>query len=39
MALALTGLGAIVVAVLAAPGVRHLIELIVLRVRDWLGLG
>jgi uncharacterized membrane-anchored protein len=39
VALALTGLGAIVVAVLAAPGVRHLIELIVLRVRDWLGLG
>ena len=23
----------------ASPGVRHLIELIVLRVRDWLGLG
>jgi uncharacterized membrane-anchored protein len=39
VALALTGLGAIVVAVLASPGVRHLIELIVLRVRDWLGLG
>src|SRR4029453_2371098 len=39
VALALTGLGAIVVAVLAAPGVRHLIGLIVLRVRDWLGLG
>jgi uncharacterized membrane-anchored protein len=39
VALALTGLGAIVVAVLAAPGVRHLIELVLLRVRDWLGLG
>src|SRR6185312_9238554 len=39
VALALTGLGAIVVAVLAAPGVRHLIELILLRVRDWIGLG
>ena len=39
VALAVTGLGAILVAVLAAPGVRHLIELIVLRVRDWLGLG
>jgi uncharacterized membrane-anchored protein len=38
-ALGVTGLGAIVVAVLAAPGVRHLIELIVLRLRDWLGLG
>ena len=34
-----TGLGAIVVAVVASPGVEHLIELIVLRVRDWLGLG
>ena len=39
VALALTGLGAIVVAVVAAPGVRHLIELVLLRVRDWLGLG
>jgi uncharacterized membrane-anchored protein len=38
-ALGATGLGAVVVAVLASPGVRHLIELIVLRVRDWLGLG
>ena len=36
---ALTGLGAVVVSVLLSPGVRHLIELIVLRVRDWLGLG
>jgi uncharacterized membrane-anchored protein len=38
-ALGATGLGAIVVAVVLSPGVRHLIELIVLRVRDWLGLG
>src|SRR5581483_6212921 len=35
-ALSATGLGAIVVAVVASPGVRHLIELIVLRIRDWL---
>ncbi|HKP19378.1 MAG TPA: putative cytokinetic ring protein SteA [Gaiellaceae bacterium] len=34
-----TGLGAVVVSVLLSPGVRHLIELIVLRVREWLGLG
>ncbi len=33
------GLGAIVVAVVLSPGVHHLIELIVLRIRDWLGLG
>jgi uncharacterized membrane-anchored protein len=38
-ALGMTGLGAIVVAVVASPGVRHLIELIVLRLRDWLGIG
>ncbi len=38
-ALGTTGLGALVVAVLASPGVRHLIELIVLRLRDWLGIG
>ncbi len=38
-ALSATGLGAIVVAVVASPGVRHLIELIVLRIRDWLGIG
>jgi hypothetical protein len=25
--------------VIASPGVEHLIELIVLRFRDWLGLG
>jgi len=37
--LGLTGLGAVVVSVLLSPGVRHLIELIVLRVRDWLALG
>ena len=39
VALGVTGLGAIVVAVVASPGSEHLIELIVLRVRDWLGLG
>jgi uncharacterized membrane-anchored protein len=38
-ALGATGLGTVVVAVVASPGVRHLIELIVLRVREWLGLG
>ena len=38
-ALGVTGLGTIVVAVVASPGVRHLIELIVLRLRDWLGIG
>ena len=38
-ALGATGLGAVVVAVVASPAVRHLIELIVLRVRDWLGIG
>ncbi len=39
VALAATGLGAVVVAVVASPGVRHFIELIVLRVREALGLG
>jgi uncharacterized membrane-anchored protein len=39
VALGVTGLGAIVVAVVASPGVEHLIQLMVLRVRDWLGLG
>jgi uncharacterized membrane-anchored protein len=38
-ALGVTGLGAIVVAVVLSPGIHHLIELIVLRIRDWLGLG
>ena len=33
------GLGAIVVAVVASPGLRNLIELLVLRIRDLLGLG
>ncbi len=37
--LSLAGLGAIVVAVVASPGVEHLVQLLVLRVRDWLGLG
>jgi len=39
VALGVAGLGAIVVAVIASPGVEHLIQLMVLRVRDWLGLG
>ena len=38
-ALGVTGLGAIVVAVVASPSIHHVIELIVLRIRDWLGLG
>jgi uncharacterized membrane-anchored protein len=38
-ALAATGLGAVVVAVVASPGLRHLIQLLVLRIRDLLGLG
>jgi uncharacterized membrane-anchored protein len=38
-ALGVTGLGTVVVAVVASPGVRHLIELIALRLRDWLGIG
>ncbi len=33
------GLAAIVVAVVVSPGIHHVIELIVLRVRDWLGIG
>jgi uncharacterized membrane-anchored protein len=36
---ALAGLAAIVVAIAVSPALRHLIELIVLRARDWLGLG
>jgi uncharacterized membrane-anchored protein len=36
---ALAGLAAIVVAIVVSPALRHLIELIVLRVRDLLGLG
>src|SRR5581483_11026355 len=39
VAFALTGLGAIVVAVVASPGLRHLIDLLVLRIKDLLGLG
>ena len=39
VAFALTGLGAIVVAVVASPGLRHLIDLLVLRLKDLLGLG
>src|SRR5205823_12635914 len=39
IAFAMTGLGAIVVAVVASPQLRHLIELVVLRIRDLVGLG
>src|SRR5690349_14822688 len=39
VALGVTGLGAIVVAVVLSPSIHHLIELIVLRIRDWLHLG
>ncbi len=39
VAFAITGLGAVVVAVVASPGLRHLIDLLVLRIRDLLGLG
>jgi uncharacterized membrane-anchored protein len=39
VAFALTGLGAVVVAVVASPGLRHLIDLLVLRIKDLLGLG
>jgi uncharacterized membrane-anchored protein len=36
---AVTGLGAIVVAILASPGLRHFIGLLNQRIRDLLGLG
>ena len=39
VAFAATSLGAIVVAVVASPGLRHLIELLVLRIKELLGLG
>jgi len=39
VAFASTGLGAIVVAVVASPGLRHLIDLLVLRIKELLGLG
>jgi uncharacterized membrane-anchored protein len=39
VALALAGLAAIVVAVAASPALRRMIELVVLRLRDVLGLG
>ncbi len=39
VALGAAGLAAIVVAVVVSPGIHHVIELIVLRVRDWLGIG
>jgi len=39
VAFAATGLGAVVVAVVASPELRHYIELLVGRIRDLLGLG
>ena len=36
---ALAGLGAIAVAILVSPALRHLIEYIALRLRDLLGIG
>jgi uncharacterized membrane-anchored protein len=39
VAFGVTGLGAVVVAVVASPGLRHLIDLLVLRIKDLLGLG
>jgi len=39
VAFAAAGLGAVVVATVASPGLRHLIELVVVRLRDLLGLG
>jgi uncharacterized membrane-anchored protein len=38
VALAITGLGAIVVAIAASPELRHVIDLVVRRVRDLFGL-
>ncbi len=35
---ALAGLAAIVVAIVASPALRHLIQLLVLRVKDGLGI-
>jgi uncharacterized membrane-anchored protein len=37
--LALGGLGAIAVAILVSPALRHAIEYIALRLRDLLGIG
>ena len=39
VAFAAAGLGAVVVAIVASPGLRHLITLIVVRLKDLLGLG
>jgi uncharacterized membrane-anchored protein len=39
VAFALAGLGAVVVAVLASPGLRHFIGLLSQRIRDLLGIG
>jgi uncharacterized membrane-anchored protein len=38
LAVTLAGLGAVTVAVLASPGLRHVIQLLVLRLRELLGL-
>jgi uncharacterized membrane-anchored protein len=39
VALAAAGLGAVVVAIVASPGLRHFISLLSQRIRDLLGLG
>jgi uncharacterized membrane-anchored protein len=39
IAFALAGLGAVVVAILASPGLRHFIGLLSQRIRDLLGIG
>jgi len=39
VAFAVAGLGAVVVAILASPGLRHFIGLLSQRIRDLLGLG
>jgi uncharacterized membrane-anchored protein len=39
VAFAVAGLGAVVVAILASPGLRHFIALLSQRIRDLLGLG
>jgi uncharacterized membrane-anchored protein len=39
VAFALAGLGAVVVAILASPGLRHFIGLLSQRIRDLLGIG
>ena len=39
MLLAFAGLGAIAVAIIVSPALRHLIEYVGLRLRDLLGIG